>query len=104
MRAPRGRAPARVPAAGAGTYPSLNQSYQPVGLDNFAVAREDLPVDLVYRILNVIFDNHEKMMGIHSAPAATVPGNFVHNTFLPYHDGAVRYYGNTMASGVLGGD
>ena len=41
------------------------------------------------------------MLEIHPAAAATVPGNFVHNTFLPYHDGAIRYYGNTFASGVL---
>jgi TRAP transporter TAXI family solute receptor len=93
--------PSVIPA---GTYPSLNRSYETVGLYNFAVARRDLPADLVYRIVDTVFDNHEEMLEIHPAAAATVPGNFVHNTFLPYHDGAIRYYGNTVASGVLPAD
>jgi TRAP transporter TAXI family solute receptor len=88
----------------AGTYPSLNRAYETVGLYNFAVAHKDLPGDLVYRILDAVFAHHDEMMEIHSAAAATVPGNFVHNTFLPYHDGAIRYYGNTAAAGVLMAD
>lgn len=87
-----------------GTYPSLNRPYETVGLYNFAVAHKDLPVDLVYRIVDSVFDNHEEMLEIHPAAAATIPGNFVHNSFLPYHDGAIRYYGNTLASGVLAAD
>jgi uncharacterized protein len=95
-----------VPVLGAsaippGTYPSLNRAYETVGVYNFAVAHEDLPIDLVYRIVKSVFDNHEEMMVIHPAAAATVPGNFVHNTFLPYHDGAIRYLANTSPVGVL---
>src|SRR5215212_6093932 len=87
-----------------GTYPSLNRAYATVGLYNFAVAHKDLPVDLVYRIVDAVFDNHEEMLEIHPAAAATIPGNFVHNSFLPYHDGAIRFYGNTLPAGVLAAD
>ena len=38
------------------------------------------------------------------AAAATVPANFVRNTLLPFHDGALRYYGNRAVSGTLAGD
>jgi TRAP transporter TAXI family solute receptor len=93
--------PTTVPA---GTYPSLNQPYRTVGLYNFAVAHQDLPGDLVYRIVDTVFGHHAEMLEVHPAAAATVPGNFVHNTFLPYHDGAVRYYGNTAAPGMLHAD
>ena len=44
------------------------------------------------------------MLEIHPAAAATIPGNFVHNSFLPYHDGAIRFYGNTLPAGVLAAD
>jgi uncharacterized protein len=44
------------------------------------------------------------MLEVHPAAASTVPKNFVHNTFLPYHDGSIRYYGNTVAPGVVLGD
>jgi TRAP transporter TAXI family solute receptor len=89
--------PSVIPA---GAYPSLMTGYQTVGLYNFAVAHWEVPDDLAYRIVKVVFDHHDEMVEAHPAAAATVPGNFVHNTFLPYHDGAARYYGNVAASGV----
>jgi TRAP transporter TAXI family solute receptor len=88
----------------AGTYPSLMYGYETVGLYNFAVAHRDLPTTLVYEIVKSVFDNHEEMLEVHPAAASTIPRNFVHNTFLPYHDGAIRYYGNAVAPGVLMGD
>jgi TRAP transporter TAXI family solute receptor len=81
--------PSRVPA---GTYPSLLRHYQTLGLYNFAVAHADLPNDLVYNIVRVVFERHEEMMEVHAAAAATVPANLDRNTFLPLHPGAIRYY------------
>jgi TRAP transporter TAXI family solute receptor len=88
----------------AGTYPSLMYGYDTVGLYNFAVARKDLAASLVYEVVKAVFEHHEEMMEVHPAAASTVPKNFVHNTFLPYHDGATRYYGNAVSPGVLIGD
>ena len=79
----------RVPA---GTYPSLLRNYQTVGLYNFAVAHADLPDDLVYNIVRIVFEKNEEMMEVHAAAAATVPVNLDRNTFLPLHPGAIRYY------------
>ena len=81
--------PSRVPA---GTYPSLLRDYQTLGLYNFAVAHADLPADLVYNIVRVVFEKNEEMMEVHAAAAATVPANMERNTFLPLHPGAIRYY------------
>ena len=81
--------PSRVPA---GTYPSLLRHYQTIGLYNFAVAHADLPNDLVYNIVRVVFEKHEEMLEVHAAAAATVPANLERNTFLPLHPGAIRYY------------
>jgi TRAP transporter TAXI family solute receptor len=88
--------PSRIPA---GTYPSLLRHYQTVGLYNFAVARADLPSDLVYQIVKAVFDNHEQLMEVHAAAAATVPGNVDRNSFLPFHPGAIRYYQQTGRAG-----
>ena len=88
----------------AGTYPSLDRLYETVGLYNFAVAHKDLPTDLVYRIVAAVFANNEEMLEAHPAAAATVPGNFVQNTFLPYHEGAIRYYDFSNVPGILRGD
>ena len=88
----------------AGTYPSLRRSYHTVGMYNFAVARGNLPDSLVQAILDVVFNNPDEMMRIHPAAAETVPGNFVRNTVLPFHEGAARWYNNKAITGIVRGD
>ena len=89
--------PSRVPA---GTYPSLLRHYDTVGLYNFAVARAELPADLVYQIVKTVFDKHEELMAVHPAAAATIPANIDHNSFLPLHPGAIRYYQRVGKAGL----
>ena len=89
--------PSRVPA---GTYPSLLRHYETVGLYNFAVARADLPANLVYQIVKAVFDNHEELMEVHAAAAATIPTNVDRNSFLPWHPGAIRYYQKVGKAGL----
>jgi TRAP transporter TAXI family solute receptor len=93
--------PSAIPA---GTYPSLLRRYETVGLYNFAVVDKDLPSGLVYQIVDAVFANHDELVANHPAAAATIPANFVKNTFLPYHSGATRYYSDRMVSGIVRGD
>jgi len=88
--------PSLIPA---GTYPSLLRPYQTLGLYNFAVAHELLPDDLVYNVVRSVFEHHEEMMEVHSAAAATIPANMDHNSFLPLHPGAIRYYAQIGKAG-----
>jgi TRAP transporter TAXI family solute receptor len=88
----------------AGTYPSLRRNYRTLGMYNFAVARPNLPADLVSAILDAVFDNPDEMMAIHPAAAETVPSNFSRNTVLPFHEGAARWYNNKATAGVVRGD
>ena len=88
----------------AGTYPSLRREYATVGLFNFAVARQTLPDDLAYAILEAVFAAHDELIDVHSAAASTIPRNFTRNTFLPFHGGASRWYHNKSALGVERGD
>lgn len=88
----------------AGTYPSLRRNYQTVGMYNFAVARADLPDDLVYAILEAVFEDPDELMAIHPAAAETVPSSFSRNTVLPFHEGAARWYNNKATMGVVRGD
>ena len=85
----------------AGTYPSLLRHYQTVGLYNFAVAHMDLPDDLVHAIVDAVFANHQRMVEAHPAATETVPANFTRNTFLPFHDGASRWYRNKAVTGIM---
>jgi len=81
--------PSTVPG---GTYASLAQDYQTIGLFNFAVAHKDLPDDLVYKIVKAVFDNREELVKAQSSAKETVPANIGRDTILPLHPGAERYY------------
>jgi TRAP transporter TAXI family solute receptor len=87
-----------------GTYPSLKRDYPTVGLYNFAVAHKDLPDDLVYAIVGSVFASNDEMIDVHRSAASTIPQNFTRNTFLPFHNGASRWYHNNSAVGVERGD
>jgi TRAP-type uncharacterized transport system substrate-binding protein len=75
-----------------------------LGIYNFAVAGNDLPEDLAYAIVEVVFTNRDEMMEIHPAAAETVAANFTRNTILPFHTGAARWYNNNAVACSLRGD
>jgi TRAP transporter TAXI family solute receptor len=81
--------PSLVPA---GTYPSQVRDYQTIGLYNFAVAHQDVPDDLIYKIVKAVFENREELIKAQSLASETIPANIGRNTFLPLHPGAIRYY------------
>jgi TRAP transporter TAXI family solute receptor len=75
-----------------GTYNSTPEPQQSVAMWNFGIAHKDMPESLVYEIMKVVLDDNERMTQIHAAAAETLPENWQHNTFLPFHPGAVRYF------------
>ena len=81
--------PSFVPA---GTYPSLTTDYHALWICVFTVADEDLPDDLVYKIVITVFEHHQELVEAHPAAKETLPPNVGRDTFLPFHPGAVRYY------------
>jgi TRAP transporter TAXI family solute receptor len=91
-------------AVAAGTYPTLRRRYETVGLFNFAVARKDLPDDLVTAIVDTVFANNERLIESHPAAAETIPSNFTRNNFIPFHGGAVSWYRNRVTPGIVQSD
>src|SRR5215831_10831116 len=76
----------------AGTYRSLEKDYDTFGVFNFVVGAADLPDDLVYRLVNAVYDNQPRLLKASATASETVPQNVEKNTFLPFHPGAARYY------------
>ena len=63
------------------------QNYATVGLFNFAVARADLPEDLVFAVVEAVF----RTAASSKRPARRRrdhTANFSRNSFLPFHRGA----------------
>jgi TRAP transporter TAXI family solute receptor len=77
---------------GSGAYTSLDKTYTTVGLYIFAIGRDDLPDEFVYRLVKATFLNHDRLLKAIPAAAETLPKNVDKNRFLPFHPGAVRYY------------
>jgi uncharacterized protein len=88
----------------AGVYPSLPSGYRTVGFYNFAVARSDLPDNLVYAILDAVFGHNDELVEAHPAATETLPARFTRNTFLPFHAGATRWFSSKSVSGIDYGD
>lgn len=82
-------APFTIPAR---TYQSTTHDVQTVAMWNFAITHANTPASLVYDIMETVLGNHDRMMEIHKASRNTLPENYVHNSFLPFHAGAVQWY------------
>jgi TRAP transporter TAXI family solute receptor len=76
----------------AGTYTVQTEDENSVAMWNFAVVHQDMPESLAYEITKLVMENNERMVQIHAAAVATLPENFVNNSFLPFHPGAVRWF------------
>ncbi|WP_447894813.1 TAXI family TRAP transporter solute-binding subunit [Vreelandella sp. GE22] len=76
----------------ASTYSTLDEDSQVVSMWNFAMAACDLPEDFIYEVTKVTMENNDRMRSIHRSAETTIPENIVHNTVLPFHPGAARWF------------
>jgi uncharacterized protein len=76
----------------AGIYTVQDTDQASVAMWNFAVVHADMPESLAYEITKLVMENNDRMLQIHAAAAATLPENYVNNSFLPFHPGAVRWF------------
>ncbi|NMG01422.1 TAXI family TRAP transporter solute-binding subunit [Azoarcus taiwanensis] len=75
-----------------GTYTVQPDNQNSVAMWNFAVAHKDMPASLAYEVTKLVMENNDRMVQIHAAARATLLENVGNNGFLPFHEGAVRYY------------
>jgi uncharacterized protein len=76
----------------AGTYRSLTAPQTTLAMWNFAITNKSLPDDLAYEIVRGVLENRTTLVKVHASAQETKPKNIVHNRFLWFHPGAIRYY------------
>lgn len=76
----------------ASLHDSVEADLTSVAMWNFAIGNAELPESFVYEVTKTVMENHDRMMEIHSAAKETLPENYVNNSFLPWHPGAVRWF------------
>ena len=74
------------------TYTDQDQPFDTVAMWNFAVTSSDMPESMIYEVVRAVMTKHDEMMQIHGASRETLPENYVHNVFLPWHPGAVMWF------------
>lgn len=78
----------------ADTYEGQSEPLETTSLWNFAIVHQDLPDDLAYELTALAMEHHDRMVTNHSAARETLPENAVHNTVIPFHPGAARWFGD----------
>ncbi|OWV31165.1 TAXI family TRAP transporter solute-binding subunit [Halomonas campaniensis] len=76
----------------ADTYNSMDEDLPTVSMWNFVVTSADMPESLVYEIVKTVMENNDAMQQIHRSAEETLPENYIHNTQIPFHPGAVRWF------------
>jgi TRAP transporter TAXI family solute receptor len=82
-------APFTIPA---NTYKGQTAPLETVAMWNFFITSADMPESLVYEMTKIAMEQHDRMMTVHSTAEETLPENYIHNKFLPFHPGAVRWF------------
>lgn len=75
----------------AGTYASLEDDYDTVGVWVCLFVRDDMDDDLAYHITKAIMEHNEDMTATHALGVYSIPENIV-NQSVPIHPGALKYY------------
>jgi uncharacterized protein len=81
--------PTTVPA---GSYKNQSAEIQSVSAWNFVVANKDLPTDTAYAITKAVLSAADPKTEIYPTAAATRAANAAADRFLPFHEGARRFY------------
>jgi TRAP transporter TAXI family solute receptor len=75
----------------ADTYRGMEAPVPTISVWNVIICKSDLPADLIYQLVKVLFESNEYMKKIHPMARFTTPENTVKHSPIPLHPGAVRY-------------
>jgi len=76
----------------AGTYPGLEKDLALISQPNLLVVHADVPEEVVYRIVQSLYENLDYLQNIHQATKSMALEKAVEGLSLPLHPGALRYY------------
>ena len=74
------------------TYPGQKKAIQTISQPNLLVVHQDLPEDVVYKIVKTMYENLDYLKKIHQATRMMSLDSAVSSLAIPLHPGAVRYY------------
>jgi len=74
-----------------GVYRGVEEPVPTISVWNVIICKADLPEDLVYDLVRVLYEQHEYMQKIHPFARYTTAQNAAEHSPIPLHPGTVRY-------------
>ncbi|MEZ5660175.1 MAG: TAXI family TRAP transporter solute-binding subunit [Burkholderiaceae bacterium] len=87
-------------AVPAKTYKGVDAATPSFGLSNGLVILKKVPEDLVYRMTKAVFENLDKLKGVHPAFGRVSKESVLNGFAAPLHPGALRYYREIGVPGI----
>ncbi len=81
-------------------YSGVDEPTPTFGLSNGLVILKKVPEDLVYRMTKAIFENLDKLKGVHPAFGRVSKETVLNGFAAPLHPGALRYYREIGVPGI----
>ncbi len=75
----------------AGVYRGVDKPVPTISVWNVIICNRDLPEDLVYNLVKVLFEHNDYMQKIHPFAKYTTPKNTVEKSPIPLHPGTIKY-------------
>jgi TRAP transporter TAXI family solute receptor len=75
-----------------GTYPNQTKLIRTISSPNVLMTRADIPEEVVYYIVKVIWENLAILQEIHGATKDMILEKAIDGLAVPLHKGAIRYY------------
>ncbi len=75
------------------SYPGQEKVNNVATVQNLIIAREDMPVDVAYNIVKVIFERKDDLVAVHKeALSFDLKNQTKTGSPIPYHPGAIKYF------------
>ena len=75
------------------SYPGQEKANAVATVQNLIVVREDMPADVAYNIVKVIFDKRDDLIAVHKEAASfDLKNQTKTGSPIPYHPGAIKYF------------
>lgn len=84
----------------AGIYPNQDKPIRSLAYRHSFVARADVPEELVYTLMKIVFENLDYLGTIHRGWKMTSFENALQSMSIPLHPGAIRYYKEKNHTGI----
>ncbi len=74
-----------------GVYPDVKEAVSTIGVWNVMICQGTLEEDLVYKLVETLYEHNDYLLKIHPSAAYTTPENAVKYSPIPLHPGTIKY-------------